>query len=113
MKRGDIVLAAAPGDYGKIRPAVIVQSEFLNVSHSSIIVCLMTTDLTGAKRLRLKVYPSEINGLQEVSQIMLDKIVGLPRNRIRDRIGTLEEEYLFKLGSLLALVLGLSKERYG
>ena len=32
MKRGDIVLAVARGDYGKPRPAVIVQSDDLPLS---------------------------------------------------------------------------------
>lgn len=30
MKRGDIVLAAASGDYGKPRPALIIQSNLFN-----------------------------------------------------------------------------------
>ncbi|MGA9549823.1 MAG: type II toxin-antitoxin system PemK/MazF family toxin, partial [Rhodomicrobium sp.] len=27
MKRGDIVIVSAPGDYGKPRPAVVIQSD--------------------------------------------------------------------------------------
>jgi mRNA interferase MazF len=29
LKRGDIVVVAAPGDYGKPRPAVVVQADAL------------------------------------------------------------------------------------
>ena len=43
VKRGDIVTVAAPGDYGKPRPAVIVQSNFLNDTHASIMLCLLTS----------------------------------------------------------------------
>ncbi len=39
MKRGDIVLVTAPGDYGKRRPAVVIQSDLFNDTHASIVVC--------------------------------------------------------------------------
>lgn len=45
MKRGDIVLAVAAGDYGKPRPALVVQSDLFNDTHASVLVCLMTSDL--------------------------------------------------------------------
>ena len=32
MRRGDIVVVAAPGDYGKPRPAVVVQADALTES---------------------------------------------------------------------------------
>ncbi|MGH6904039.1 MAG: type II toxin-antitoxin system PemK/MazF family toxin [Geminicoccaceae bacterium] len=38
------MLTALPGDYGKPRPAVVVQSDWLNQSDcSSIVVCPMTS----------------------------------------------------------------------
>jgi mRNA interferase MazF len=36
LKRGDIALAVARGDYGKSRPAVIVQSDLFNPTHASL-----------------------------------------------------------------------------
>ena len=36
MSRGDVVIVAAPGDYGKPRPAVIVQSDALSDAHASV-----------------------------------------------------------------------------
>ncbi|MBW4051170.1 MAG: type II toxin-antitoxin system PemK/MazF family toxin [Proteobacteria bacterium] len=39
MKRGDVVTVAASGDYGKPRPAVIVQTNALPAAHASVIVC--------------------------------------------------------------------------
>ena len=38
MRRGDILTVAAPGDYGKPRPAVLIQSDLLNTDAQSIIV---------------------------------------------------------------------------
>ena len=39
MKRGDVVLVVVPGDYGKPRPAVVIQTDLVNDTHSSVVVC--------------------------------------------------------------------------
>ena len=57
MKRGDIVLAVARGDYGKPRPAVIVQSDLFNATHASLLVCLLTSELIDAPLFRLRRCP--------------------------------------------------------
>jgi mRNA interferase MazF len=108
VKRGDAVLAVVRGDYGKPRPAVIVQSDLFNAAHASLLVCLLTTDLIDAPLFRLTVAPSAANGLDEVSQIMVDKLLALPRDRVRKRIGAVEDEYLLALNRALALMLGLA-----
>ena len=36
IKRGDVVICAAPGDYGKPRLGVVVQSDLFNGAHSSV-----------------------------------------------------------------------------
>ncbi|WP_169979803.1 type II toxin-antitoxin system PemK/MazF family toxin [Tautonia rosea] len=108
MKRGDIVLAVAPGDYGKPRPAVIVQSDLFNPTHASLLVCLLTSESIEAPLFRLTLSPSRENGLLSPSQIMVDKLLALPRGRIRERIGTLDDETLLRLNRSLALMLGLA-----
>jgi mRNA interferase MazF len=37
IKRGDVVICAGPGDYGKPRPAVVVKSDLFNRTHSSVV----------------------------------------------------------------------------
>src|SRR5436305_823443 len=44
MRRGDVVTVAATGDYGKPRPAVIVQTDALPAGHASVVVCQMTSE---------------------------------------------------------------------
>src|SRR3954451_10548482 len=51
----------------------------------------------------LTVAPSPANGLREVSQIMVDKLVALPRGRIRERIGSADDGTLLALNRALAL----------
>ena len=107
MKRGDVVLVVVPGDYGKPRPAVVVQTDLVNDTHSNIVVCPITSHLQDAELFRLTLEPSSDNGLQKTSQIMVDKIVAVRRDKIREGIGNLDEKQMVRLESSLALWLGL------
>jgi len=106
MKRGDLVITVLSGDYGKPRPAVLVQSEAL-FDVESLLLCPLTTDATTAGPFRLLVMPTPENGLSAPSVIMTDKITAVPRRRCRDRIGRLSDEQLQQLDAGLMLVLGL------
>ena len=54
MKRGDIYAAIPPGDYGKPRPVVIVQSDAF-AARDSITVCLLTSTLVDAPLFRVRI----------------------------------------------------------
>ena len=108
MRRGDILLAAASGDYGKPRPALVIQSDLFNETHASILLCLMTSHLVDAPLFRVTVYPSERNGLQVPTQIMADKIVAIRREKIRTHIGVLDEKTMLRVNRSLMLFLGLA-----
>jgi mRNA interferase MazF len=79
-----------------------------NQTHASLLVCLLTTDIINAPLFRLTIRPTAENGLHEISQIMVDKLLALPRDRIRERLGTLDDKGLLTLNRSLALVLGLA-----
>ena len=108
MKRGDVVTVAATGDYGKPRPAVIVQTGALPLEHASVVVCQMTSDLTDAPDFRVTIEPSEENGLRARSQVIADKPVTIRRERIGRRIGQLEDNDIARLNIALAFVIGLA-----
>ena len=74
MRRGDIVTVAMQGDYGKPRPAVVIQSDWLGET-DSVLVCLFTSTLRDAPFHRLTLEPTPESGLQVVSQVMVDKIM--------------------------------------
>jgi mRNA interferase MazF len=97
VKRGDIVLVVAPGDYGKPRPAVIVQSDLYNATHASLLVCLLTTEIIKAPLFRLSLRPTPENGLRDISQIMVDKLLAIPRSRVDDVIGVIDDATLLVL----------------
>ena len=109
MRRGDLVTVAAPGDYGKPRPAVVIQGDVLNQADSdSVILALMTGTLQDAPLLRLTVDPTSANGLQKPSQVMVDKLVTIRREKVGNTIGRLSDSELLELNRLLALVIGLA-----
>jgi mRNA interferase MazF len=107
MKRGDIVLVAMSGDYGKTRPAVIVQHDAANETHASIVVCPFSSHIIDAPLFRITLEPTPQNGLVVRSQIMVDKISAVKRERLRERIGRLDEETLVRVNRTIALWLGL------
>jgi mRNA interferase MazF len=108
MRRGDVVTVAAPGDYGKPGPAVIVQTDAVPETHASVVICQMTSDIADAPDFRVTIEPSETNGLRLRSQVMADKPVTVFRGRIGQRIGQISPEDLGRLNSVLAFVMGLA-----
>ncbi len=109
MKRGDVVLVALPGDYGKPRPAVIVQSDILNAAGlSSYLVCPLTTMLTDIADYRVSVEPSAANGLRARSEIMIDKLTAAPARRLRDAIGRCDAAVMRAVDRALLLALGIA-----
>lgn len=109
MKRGDVVLLVAQGDMGKPRPGVVVQADELGGTTNSILVCPMSSDVSEFHLIRPVVEPSTTNGLRLRSQIMTDKINALRRERIRQVIGSLDDEAKEQLDSALLTVLGLAR----
>jgi mRNA interferase MazF len=107
MKRGDLVTVSAAGDYGKPRPAVVIQSDKLK-STDSVLVCLLTSTIADAPLFRLSIEPSETNGLKVSSQIMIDKIIAMPRAKCGAVIGYIDEGALIALNHLLAVVVGIA-----
>jgi mRNA interferase MazF len=108
IRRGDIAVAAAPGDYGKPRPVLIVQSD-LFAALPSFTVCPLTSYLrTDTPLLRLTVEPTPENGLHTTSQIAIDKMTTLPRERISTIIGKASDETMLHVTRALAVFLGIA-----
>ena len=103
-----MVAVAASGDYGKPRPAVVVQTDALPAEHASVVVCQMTSECTDAPDFRVTIEPTEKNCLRATSQVMADKPVTIRRERIGQRIGRLDERDIARLNTALAFVMGLA-----
>jgi mRNA interferase MazF len=107
VRRGDIVVVSAPGDTGKLRPAVVVQSDWLTGA-DSVLVALMTSALVDAPLYRLLIEPDATNGLTAPSQVMIDKIVALPRAKCGRIVGRIGAASLIALNHMLSVMIGLA-----
>lgn len=108
MKRGDIVTVALPGDFGKPRPAIVIESDRLPATET-VLVCLVTSTLQDdAPYRRHRLEPSAVNGLGLVSDIMVDKVFAVRRNKCGGSIGVLDRASLQELTRKLSLVIGLA-----
>jgi mRNA interferase MazF len=108
MRRGDVVVVAAAGDYGKPRPAVVVQTDAFPEHHASVVICQMTSDLVDAPDFRITIEARPDNGLRDRSQIMADKPVTVRREIIAQIIGRLTPDEIAKLDTAVAFVMGLA-----
>jgi len=108
IRRGDVVIVAAPGDYGKPRPAVIVQTDAFPENHASVVICRMTSDIVDAPDFRITIEPGSETGLRERSQVMADKPLTIRRERIGQRTGRLPDADIARLNVALAFVMGLA-----
>lgn len=101
-------MVAAAGDYGKPRPAVVVQTDALPASYQSVVLCQMTSTVLDAERIRITIEPRETNGLRVRSQIMVDKPTTVERSRIGQVVGRLADDEIANLDLALAFVMGLA-----
>ena len=106
MSRGDLVTIALPGDYGKPRPALIVQSDAF-AALPSVTVLRLTSEIHPLPLIRITVEPDTDNGLDRRSQVMIDKAATVPRAKIGRRVGRLQPATMREIGAALARFLEL------
>ena len=108
MNRGDFVTIALQGDFGKPRPALVIQSDQFN-AHATVTVLLVTSTLIDAPLFRVSVQPEESNGLIKPSQIMVDKAMTVNREKIGKAFGSASDEVMLEVGRCLAVFLGIAR----
>ncbi|WP_137132832.1 type II toxin-antitoxin system PemK/MazF family toxin [Rhizobium sp. FY34] len=106
MKRGDLVTVALSGDFGKPRPALIIQADAFNET-ATITVLLLSGTLVDAPLLRPEVNPTPDNGLRKPSQVMIDKVMTVQRGRVGAPFGRLDDETLLSVTRSLAVFFGI------
>ena len=107
MKRGEVWTAAGGQAHaGKPRPVVILRDDRFDAT-GSITVCPLTSDPTPAILFRVPIEPDSDNGLRQRSYVMADKIVSIPKTRIRALVGRLGDEDVINLNRAVFVFLGL------
>lgn len=108
MKRGDFVAVAPQGDFGKPRPALVIQADPF-ADHATVTVLLASSALVEAPLLRVTVAPDATNGLRQPSQIMVDKAMTVMGTKIGEAFGRLEADAMLEVERRLAVFLGIAK----
>ena len=90
---------------GKVRPVVVVQTDALNRSHPSTIVCPLTTKIAGFENPLRVALPKGVPGLKRPSDVLVDQIKSIDNRRLRRRLGALPDPYLGELRHKLLLIL--------
>lgn len=107
FRRGDAVVCSMQGDFGKPRPAIVVQSDLFNPTHTTIVVCPMTSVLTGLGLFRVRIDASDLTGLRNDSEIMIDKVSAIEIDRVARKIGRLSSAQMELVDRALRLWLDL------
>ena len=108
MRRGDLVTIALQGDYGKPRPALVIQSDFF-AAHPSVTVLPVTSELRDAALFRVAVEPTPANGLRSSSQVMVDKCMTVAREKVGPSFGRLDAGRMLEVERCLAVFLGIAE----
>jgi mRNA interferase MazF len=107
MRGGGIVTVAVSGDYGKPRPAVIIQANRLDDT-DSVLVCRITTTERDTLTYRLRVRTADGTGLREISYVMADKVFAAKRAKCGRVIGRPPVNLLIALDRMLAIGIGFA-----
>jgi len=107
MKQGDLISVSLPGDYGKPRPALVIQSDIYE-HLNSVTVLPLTSNVLSTEGCRVAVEMSEENGLRQMSQVMVEKAATLPWSKAGPVIGRLSATDMSAVNRALALFLGFA-----
>jgi mRNA interferase MazF len=108
IRRGDLVTVAMQGDFGKPRPALVLQADQF-LEHASVTVLPVSGTLVAAPLLRVPLEPDAENRLQKPSQIMIDKTMTVRRDKVGHAIGHVGAATLVEVERCLAVFLGIAK----
>lgn len=110
LPRGAVVIVSVPGEYGKPRPAVVVQDTRLTLVMESVVVALITTSERGGRHVRIKVEPTPENALRATSRIMVDKLFSLHKHRVHQIVGRMDDTTMRRVDEARKTILSLAAD---
>ena len=90
---------------GKTRPVVIIQTDLLNETHLSTIICPVTSNVQPEMEL-LRVHLRK-NQLDKPSDILVDQIRAIDNKRLLQKIGRLTPGQIQSIKQNISIVLDL------
>ncbi len=112
VKRGDIYYAdlspVVGSEQGGVRPVLIVQNDVGNKYSPTIIAAAITSQINKAKLPTHIEISAEEYGLSKDSVILLEQIRTIDKQRLRERIGRLDDELMTTVNDAIGVSFGLS-----
>jgi len=110
VRRGDIVTVAPPGEYGKPRPALVLQDVF-DTPTERVTVALITGELLRIPNLRVPLQPGGSTGLRVPSEVAVDNLQTFSLHKVGKVIGFVDIETMGLVEDALIQHLGLYQGR--
>ena len=108
MNRGELWTVAGGASASKPRPALILQDDLFDAT-DSVTVAPLTTTLTDAPLLRVRIAAGGLPGLERDSDIMIDKTTTVRRASLGHRVGRLAIDQLADVERALMTFLGMAR----
>lgn len=111
IKRGDIYYAdlspVVGSEQGGLRPVLIVQNDVGN-KHSPTVIAAAITSRMGKTKLptHIDVYADKV-GLQKDSVILLEQIRTIDKQRLKEKMGHLDDELMGAVNDAISISFGL------
>lgn len=111
VKRGDIFYAdlspVIGSEQGGVRPVLIIQNDVGNKYSPTVIVAAITSQINKAKLpTHLEISATEY-GLSKDSVVLLEQVRTIDKKRLREKLGHLDEEMMYKVDEALSISFGL------
>ncbi|MFD1611739.1 type II toxin-antitoxin system PemK/MazF family toxin [Sphingomonas tabacisoli] len=108
LRRGSVVYYGERGEFtGKLRPGVVVQRDSTLADAPSVTLCGLTSNAMPSHIARVPLVANDTNGLDQLSFVMVDKVVSIGRARIRRLFGQLSMDEMAQVDRALRLWLDL------
>lgn len=115
VKRGDVILAFVPNvgaTGGKVRPALIVQSDHNNVRLNETMIAAITSNTSRVHEgtqllIELASLDGKASGLLHDSAVRCERLHAIPQTDVRRVIGQLSESLMLQINNCLRVALGI------
>ncbi|MFA4852180.1 MAG: type II toxin-antitoxin system PemK/MazF family toxin [Bacteroidales bacterium] len=92
---------------GKVRPVLIVQTDLLNKTHPSTLICPITTNVQPQSEILRVHLKKGIAKVKEDCDIMIDQIRAIDNRRLVKKVGDLPNDLKEKVKENILIIFGL------
>ncbi len=109
--RGDMYYAdlspVVGSEQGGVRPVLILQNNVGNKFSPTVVVAAITSKTGSKAKMPTHITLDAVHGLEKDSLVLLEQIRTIDRKRIREYIGTLDNDTMKKVDKALTVSIGL------